>query len=376
MRRKVTAFVVAVSLAAVSLQAASGSAAAASTIVVPDQYPTVQAAVNAASPGDTIRVRAGSFHEQVSIGKNLTIQGAGSLRTTILAPAVLVPDFLGRASIVNIHAGAIVTMTGLTVSGPGPTSCAVGSLNAGLRVIGGATLNLSSARVLHIHDSPKLDCNHNGTGIAIGALFTTETGHANIHDVVVADYQSGGISVFTAGSDAVITRTVVDAGIRGSEVVFTGGIEVGDGAVAKVTHDVISGNRCTNPSLNCGPDPMAEFQAAGINNGPGEPPGPGTEFADNLIVGNDIGIYLFGATDCCSVHDNLIVSSRYFGIAIQDGSNQVSGDTIIGGRVGVGVIADFADSVGTLNHERIANTSVADTQALDCCGVHATVTIH
>jgi transposase-like protein len=41
---------------------------AASTLGVPTQYSTVQAAVNAASPGDTMRIRPGTYSEQVSIG--------------------------------------------------------------------------------------------------------------------------------------------------------------------------------------------------------------------------------------------------------------------------------------------------------------------
>jgi nitrous oxidase accessory protein NosD len=45
-------------------------ARAAGTIVVPDNYPTIQAAVNAASPYDTILVRSGSYSEFVSINKN------------------------------------------------------------------------------------------------------------------------------------------------------------------------------------------------------------------------------------------------------------------------------------------------------------------
>jgi len=46
------------------------------TIVVPDDYPTIQEAVNAAFPGDTIYVRAGIYQERVNVTKaSLKIMG-------------------------------------------------------------------------------------------------------------------------------------------------------------------------------------------------------------------------------------------------------------------------------------------------------------
>jgi len=45
------------------------------TIYVPDNYPSIQAAVNAASPGDTIIVRAGNYYGNVHLNKQLTLVG-------------------------------------------------------------------------------------------------------------------------------------------------------------------------------------------------------------------------------------------------------------------------------------------------------------
>lgn len=64
--------------------------AAAATINVPGDYPTIQAAINAASPGDTIQIAPGTYAESLDINKALTIVGSGSgtnpLVDTIIDP--------------------------------------------------------------------------------------------------------------------------------------------------------------------------------------------------------------------------------------------------------------------------------------------------
>jgi hypothetical protein len=45
------------------------------TIVVPDNYPTIQAAINASSPGDTVYVKNGTYFENINLFYNLAPQG-------------------------------------------------------------------------------------------------------------------------------------------------------------------------------------------------------------------------------------------------------------------------------------------------------------
>ncbi len=45
------------------------------TIRVPEDYPTIQAAINAASPGDRISVAVGTYNEHIVVNKRLTIVG-------------------------------------------------------------------------------------------------------------------------------------------------------------------------------------------------------------------------------------------------------------------------------------------------------------
>ena len=92
----------------------------AATINVPADFPTIQAAITAAIPGDTIQVAAGTYTEQLIISKNLTLTGAGSATTIIQAPPIMTadPTFAGP-SIVVVNSGATVTISGFTSSGTG-----------------------------------------------------------------------------------------------------------------------------------------------------------------------------------------------------------------------------------------------------------------
>lgn len=79
--QKVSLLLVAILLLAIITPVAFTQA---TTITVPDDFSTIQEAVNAASPGDTIYVRAGTYHETVTINKNsLALTGENKFTTII-----------------------------------------------------------------------------------------------------------------------------------------------------------------------------------------------------------------------------------------------------------------------------------------------------
>ncbi len=346
-----------------------------SDLVVPSGYPTIQAALDAAAPGDTIRIRPGRYFEQLSIAKNVTIKGAGALSTTIRAPATLVPGPSGRTAIVTVTAGATARISDLTVSGPGASGCDIAPLGVGIAVIENAKLDLSNARVRRIHDTPKHACGHEGQGIRVGDFPVSQVGQASIRNVIIEDYQAEAIAVFAPGSHAVVMQSLIDAQVRRNDVVNPGGVVIGNGAVGVVKHNVIRANRCTSAEIFCGPNPASgtEFQSFGITNGPGAPPGAGTEFSHNWIAANDVGIWMFAADDCCSIHHNVLADNRLFGILVQEGRNAVARDLIFGGQVGIGVIATFVDAQASLHRETIRGVSLAPTQEIECCGYDARI---
>ena len=131
-------FIVAACAAGLAIALSSGTAASAwasHTIVVrPGQ--SIQAAINAASPGDTVLVKPGVYHQSVQIRKDgITLRGFGaSPRGTVLVPPKSFPKTLCNeqfgptgvcilAKKVNVTNGAVITpvrddtVTGLLVTG-------------------------------------------------------------------------------------------------------------------------------------------------------------------------------------------------------------------------------------------------------------------
>ena len=73
-----------ISLSALTVFIVPGASSSSRTIWVPDEYPTIQEAVNAAGDGDTIRVRAGIYIEEVVIqSKSISLIGEDASSTTI-----------------------------------------------------------------------------------------------------------------------------------------------------------------------------------------------------------------------------------------------------------------------------------------------------
>src|SRR3989442_13471564 len=100
----------------------------------------VQHAVDVALAGDTVLLAAGTYAEQVTIGKSLTLQGAGVDQSVIKAPSAMVVDAELNFNIVEINNAATVHAIRLTVAGPGPSGC--NSISSGIAVIGGAALEI------------------------------------------------------------------------------------------------------------------------------------------------------------------------------------------------------------------------------------------
>lgn len=223
-------------------------------------FNSINAALGFATDGDTIVVCDGVYAEQVVVDKSVTLAGSGN--AIIRPPAVLT----NAGDLVTITNGASVIMSGFTVSGPGPGGCA--SIQAGIRVNGEATLDLSNTTVRDIRDVgnnapyPFSGC-QNGEGIRVGSRGGVGgAGHATIDNVIVTHYQKNGITISGTGTTARVTNTTV-TGFGANTLIAQNGIQVSAGAAATISTSTIRDNDYTPKStVACG---LLWFDAAGVN---------------------------------------------------------------------------------------------------------------
>jgi len=272
--------VVAAFLAIVVAPSAGASPMTHSVLKVPSQYSTIQGAINAARPGDTIQIGPGTYVEQLSVHKTLTITGAGAGKTTIESPAVVTPDPFGNPWTVEIGHGATVSMSGFTLlvtpqcivaSGVAPDPTVHPHVDVfaggGIGVGGTAVLHLKSAVVTTSGATEGASCGSNGfmsfgTGIDFGLDYASGApaashliGSGTVTAVTISGFGFGGPGVSVggqadspAGSSAVlsadrITTSADESGIHVSPAVSVG--FGGNASTATVTRSVIS----AQPSL-------------------------------------------------------------------------------------------------------------------------------
>jgi hypothetical protein len=242
---------------------ASTTATSGSMLIVDDdladcpnaQFTSIQAAVDAAPPGATIKVCRGTYVEQVTIpaGKDgLTLFSEGDLQAVIKAPLVMSEP----KAIVLVQGAHDVTLRHFTITGPGGGAC--DSLRYGVRVDSGGSALITDNHITHIRDAVPSGC-QNGVGVLIGRNFEATYGSGTIVHNLIDDYQKGGIVVdgqlppdgggFLAPttvppppvSHADVAYNEVD-GIGPTAVIAQNGIQISRGAIANVHHNVVQDN--------------------------------------------------------------------------------------------------------------------------------------
>jgi hypothetical protein len=318
---------------------------ATSLITVPTDYPTIQSAIDAASAGDTIKVLPGTYVEQLTISKSLTLIGSGARSTIIQAPAVLDTNVLGLTYIAQINGGATVSMKGFTVDAG--TSCDV---FFGVTVLDSATFNLDTSVITGCYQ----------VGVIVGSTRTPDgpqTGHATITRTNVNGYQDQGIIARAPGTTLTVSYSTITAAEE-SPVDGQAGITEFSGAKVNIHHNKISRNLCDNPA--CGPDFLTQLQGFGILV---DSAAAGSVISYNDISDNDVGIATALNSGCCKVDHNILKDNRFFGLVVVDGEHTIFNTQISGGNVGVLAAAFSVDTVATLDRVTIVGT-ITPTQEL------------
>jgi parallel beta-helix repeat protein len=251
-------------------------------------YTTIQAAVNAANPGDTVSVAPGIYTEQVTVPvakNNLTIMSQQLWAAVIEAPATLT----GAPDIVQISANA-VTLENFTISGPS------NGIEAGVRIDSGGSATVRDNLITQIDGSIF------GAGQGIGVLITS--GNGTIADNTITQYEKAGIVADGASSSASIAGNLV-VGVGPTAVIGQIGIQISRGARGSIVNNDVSQN-IYSPQT---------FVAAGIllfNAAP-------TTVVANTATQNDVGILVSG-TKGATLFNNDLSDSIFDGIELRDGT--------------------------------------------------------
>jgi filamentous hemagglutinin family protein len=238
---------------------------------------SIQRGIDAACTCTTVHVSAGTFAEQLTINKSLTLVGAGADQTVIM-PTSLTADASAMKSILTVGGGAAtsVDVSGFTFKGPVP------ELNAGIFVRDGAYAYIHANKLVDMRESAVLSGNQRGVGIFVGRALLATSGRADIENNVITGYQKGGIVIDGPGSQATVIGNLV-TGEGPTSVIAQNGIQISRGASATVSGNTISGNNYTPASDEAVGilifTPGANLSQGSITIGP------------NNVSGNEVGVW-------------------------------------------------------------------------------------
>ena len=202
----------------------------------------IQDAIDAASPGDHIRICKGTYVEQLTIRKSLDIDADSG---AVLMPSAMKPNttslFSGApiATAILVADDTDVSISGLTVDGVnnGISECAPDLEGITFQNASG---NIVRAAIRNFKLATGLGGCQSGTGLFVqsggGKISKVE-----IEDCTIHDFQKNGITANEIGTTAFIRRNVV-TGIGPTAAIAQNGIQIGFGAGGAIAKNVVTNN--------------------------------------------------------------------------------------------------------------------------------------
>lgn len=141
--------------------------AASRQLNVPHEYATIQSAIEAASPGDTVKVAAGTYHEALKMRPGVCLLGAGAKHTTLDAqgqPSTLVDLSGAPGSVVSGFTFRGVVQDSGCAQPADPFQCSGNWYRAGI-YLGGSSWQDPT------HDAPPVIANNIFEDNDIGVMF-------------------------------------------------------------------------------------------------------------------------------------------------------------------------------------------------------------
>jgi nitrous oxidase accessory protein NosD len=202
----------------------------------------IQDAINAASPGDHIRICKGTYVEQITIRKALDIDadsGAVLMPNAMQQNTTSLFDGAAIATAILVADTTNVSISGLTVDGVnnGISECAPD--------LEGITFQNASGRVERAAiRNFKLGAGVGGCQSGTGFFVQSGGGKSSrveIEDCTIHDFQKNGITANEIGTTAFIRRNVV-TGIGATPAIAQNGIQIGFGAGGAIAKNVVTNN--------------------------------------------------------------------------------------------------------------------------------------
>jgi len=227
-----------------------------STIYVPDDFPTIQAAVDAAGAGDTIIVRDGIYTENVGVTMNhLTITSENGAETTIVQAAnPAAPVFAVTADYVNVNGFTVKGTGGLLKGGlhlDNVEHCSISNNVASDNEIGiysshsssnlltGNIVSNNSQGGIYLVVSPGNILTSNMVTNSGDGIYVFKSSYTDMADNIVENSPQG--IYILESSDTTLTNNTV------SDNIYNFG--VGGNELSHFTHDIDTSNKVNGKSI-------------------------------------------------------------------------------------------------------------------------------
>lgn len=322
-------------------------------------FHSIGEAIEAAEPGDVIRVCAGIYPEQVVVNKSIRIQADSGAIVMPAQVAANATDLTSNETLAAIFLvkDAHVDIEGFTLDGTknGITECSPRLIGI-LYQDGSGSIKHNAVR--HMSLSASLNGCQSGNGIEVQTS-PGESSNLSIEDNSVQTYQKNGITANDEGTTVAIRRNVV-TGIGPTLGAAQNGIQVGFGAKG-----TIDGNIATdNVWSSCLSAQQCESSATGILVFQSD----GITVIKNVVGTNQVGIFIGGGKakvdqnevfdsqvldgivlsgDNNETSDNRIVHSDQAAVAVEGNRNAVRTNTII--DAGIGILGGMGFSGNAVN---------------------------
>jgi len=342
------------------------------------QFSTIQAAVDAASPGTVIRICPGTYPEQVSIKKPLSLHGESGV---VIEPSTVTPNATGTASGEPIAAIILVADTtdvdirDVIVDGTknGIEACSPDLIGV---LYQNASGEIRRVAVRNMLLSPNLNGCQSGLGILIQSG-GRKVSKVDVEDSSIHDYQKNGITANEAGTEVRIENNVV-TGVGPTGGAAQNGIQVGFGAEGSISGNSVA-NHIWSPCVSLescafkavdilvtqSDDVSVEHNLAGVSQtGIDIDIANHAKVSDNQVFDTLIfdGIELKGTDN--DARDNSITHSDQAGVFIKGNNNDVRRNHINEAAFGVLKTAGSTGNVIRNNDFSNAIVSVQDPTGL------------